>query len=479
MTSSANDAGAHTEINRIITDMIQRARAAQEDFCNRGQQALDDAAAAVGWAIMHPDRNRELAERAVSDTGLGNVPDKITKNHRKTLGLLRDLQGVKTTGIVARYDDIGIVEIARPVGVVAAITPSTNPAATPANKVINALKCGNAIIVAPSPKGVSSSETLVGFIHDELRKCDLPLDLVQTLRTPISKALTAELMQQADLVVATGSQSNVNMAYTSGTPAFGVGAGNVASIVDSSADLAATAEKILLSKTFDNATSCSSENSVVILQDVYDAMLEQLTAAGGVLLDSNEKAKLQEAMWANGRLSPVVTGKDAAAIATAVGLERVATAHDGQPRMLLVEETGYGPSSPFSGEKLSPVLTVYRAKDFAEAVDIVDHIYAYMGAGHSVSLHSANKERAIELGKQLPVARVIVNQPHAYATGGNFDNGLPFSLSMGCGTWGGNNFSDNMNYRQYLNTTRVAYRIEPRQPEEKDLFGDYWKRYGK
>lgn len=235
----------------------------------------------------------------------------------------------------------------------------------------------------------------------------------------------------------------------------------------------------MLSKTFDNATSCSSENSVVIVDAIYDAMIKQLEAVGGVLLEPEEKSLLQTQMWANGRLSPAVTGKDAVTVASVVGLDRVARAHEGNPRMLLVTETGAGPSYPFSGEKLSPVLAVYRARDFDHALDTVDRIYAYMGAGHSVSLHSSDQNQAITLGERLPVARVIVNQPHCYATGGNFDNGLPFSLSMGCGTWGGNNFSDNMNYRQYLNTTRVAYRIEPRQPEEKDLFDDYWKRYGK
>lgn len=467
-----------TDVVTIITALIERARAAQEKFALMGQEARDDAVAAVAWAIMEPERNQQLAELAVEATGLGNVPDKVTKNYRKTLGLLRDLQGVKTSGVINHNQSTGIVEIARPVGVVAAITPSTNPAATPANKIINALKCGNAIIVAPSPKGVSTSEMLIGFIHEQMRKCGLPTDLVQTLSAPISKALTAELMKQADLVVATGSQSNVNMAYASGTPAFGVGAGNVASVIDTSADLAEAAKKIILSKTFDNATSCSSENSVVILDEVYDAMLNELEAAGAVLLDENEKKTLQEVMWEGGRLSAAVTGLNAATVAKNAKLDRVAAMHDGQPKVLLVEESGFGAEHPFSGEKLSPVLTVYRASDFEDAIQVVAQIYDYMGAGHSVSLHSTDQEQALTLGQRLPVARVIVNQPHCFATGGNFDNGLPFSLSMGCGTWGGNNFSENMNYKHYLNITRVAHQVTPNQPAEKDVLGSFWTRYG-
>ena len=237
--------------------LVARARTAQQQFAQGGQATLDAAADAAAWAIMEPNRNRQLAELAVRDTGLGDVDDKFRKNFRKTLGLLRDLRGQKTTGVIARDEARGMVEIARPVGVVAAVTPSTNPAATPANKIVNALKCGNAIIIAPSPKGHSAAALLVGFIHQQLIKIGCPVDLVQILPAPITKAATAELMRQADLVVATGSQANVRMAYTSGTPAFGVGAGNVAVIVDASADLAAAADKIARSKTFDHATSCS------------------------------------------------------------------------------------------------------------------------------------------------------------------------------------------------------------------------------
>lgn len=424
---------------------------------------------------MEPGRNRLLAEMAVRDTGLGDVEDKVVKNYRKTLGLLRDLKGVKTVGVIAKYPERGIIEIARPVGVVAAITPSTNPAATPANKIINALKGRNAIIVAPSPKGLSSCATLVGFIHAELKKIGLPTDLVQHLPAPITKDATNELMRQADLIVATGSQSNIRAAYTSGTPAFGVGAGNVASIIDASADLQEAAQAIAASKTFDNATSCSSENSVVILDAVYTDAMAALTAAGGVMLNAAEKAKLQATMWPNGKLSAAVTAQKASRIAELAGLD---DARCRNARFLMVEETGTGQGYPFSGEKLSPVLTVYRVCDFDAACQQVAEIYAYQGAGHSVGIHSANDANITRLGLELPVCRVIVNQAHCFATGGAFDNGLPFSLSMGCGTWGGNNFSDNMNYRQYLNIIRIARRIAPRMPTEDEIFGEFLKRHG-
>ena len=462
-------------VTQAIMQLIERARAAQRRFATFDQQRIDEAVLAVGWAIMEPGRNQRLAQQAVSDTGLGNVPDKIRKNHRKTLGLLRDLEGVKSTGVIHHDKDKGITEIARAAGVVAAITPSTNPGATPANKIINAIKCGNAIILAPSPKGVGTSRLLLEFIHAEFDLIDVPRDLVQMLHEPISKAATAALMQHADLVVATGSQANVRMAHTSGTPAFGVGAGNVAVIVDESANLQSAASLIRQSKTFDNATSCSSENSVIIEAPVYDAMLAALSDEGGLMLDEDSKRRLQELMWKEGRLSATFSGKDAGQI--------MQTANIGQarsgltPGFLMVEEAGFGQEHPFSGEKLAPVLTVYKADDFEHAKEIARSIYGYMGAGHSLGLHTSHPGRAQELGMTLPVSRVIVNQAHCFATGGNFDNGLPFSLSMGCGTWGGNSFSDNMNYRHYMNITRVVQTIAAREPKADTMFANYLEKF--
>ena len=459
-----------------VEALVARARAAQAIADGYDQARVDEIVAAAAWAILEPARNRALSELAVADTGIGNVEDKVRKNHRKTLGLLRDLHGMKTVGVVGEDAGRGLVEIARPAGVVCAITPSTNPAATPANKIINALKARNAVIVAPSPKGASTCARLIEFVHAQFERIDAPRDLVQMLPEPITKDATAELMRRCDLVVATGSQANVRAAYASGTPAFGVGAGNVASIVDETADLEDAAAKIVLSKTFDNATSCSSENSLVLLEPVADAMLAALGRHGCVRLDAGDRARLQLAMWPAGKLSAAVIGQSAATIA-----ERAALAHPAAKlaRVLLVEGEGIGPGHPFSGEKLSPVLVFYRAPDFAAAKVVVSRLYAFQGAGHSVSLHSKVDDRALDLGLNLPVARVIVNQAHCIANGGSFSNGLPVSLSMGCGTWGRNNFSDNLNVRQYMNVTRVARALPERVPDVDDLLGGYFSRWGR
>jgi sulfoacetaldehyde dehydrogenase len=467
---------AREEVRQSVAALVARARAAQRLYDKWTQEGVDEVVTACGWAIMEPGRNRLLAELAVADTGLGSVEDKVAKNHRKTLGLLRDLKGARSVGVIAEDPARGVIEIARAVGVVAAITPSTNPAATPANKIINALKGRNAIILAPSPKGYKTGARLVEFVHDALARVGAPRDLVQMLPAPVSKEATLELMRQADLVAATGSQANIRAAYSSGTPAVGVGMGNVAVIVDETADLADAAAKIARSKTFDHATSCSSENSAILLAAVYDGALAALAAAGGVMLDAREKAALQRTMWPDGRLSPDVTAQSARSVAALAGLERPAA---GAAKFLMVEESGFGAAHPFSGEKLSPVLAVYRARDFAHACEIVAAIYAYQGAGHSVGIHTRDDARALHLGLTLPVSRVIVNQAHCIATGGSFDNGLDFSLSMGCGTWGRNGFSGNLTYRHFLNVTRVARPIPERVPGEDDIFGAYFAKYGR
>ncbi len=460
----------------IVSPLVARARAAQALYESYDQSRVDEVVTAAGWAIVKPENNRRLAELAVRDTGLGNVADKLAKNERKTMGLLRDLKGARSVGVIAEYPDLGIVEIARPVGVVAAITPSTNPGATPANKIINALKGRNAVILAPSPKGWSTAALLLEFVHAELDKVGAPRDLVQVLPSPVTKDTTHELMRQCDLVVATGSQSNVRAAYASGTPAVGVGLGNVAVIVDASANLPDAAAKIRDSKCFDNATSCSSENAVVIVEAVFDKTLAELTKAGGALLDAAEKEKLRAAMWPGGKLNPAIMARPVSDILRIAGIDR---ANLRDAKFLMVEETGIGGKFPFSGEKLSLVLTLYRVRDFDHAFDTVREIYAHQGAGHSVGIHTADDAHVMRLGLEMPAARVIVNQAHAIANGGAFDNGLPFSLSMGCGTWGRNSISDNMNYRHYLNTTRIVRTIPRREPTTDDLFGEYHAKHGK
>ena len=458
-----------------VEAIVARARAAQTKFEHNGsQKAYDRAAEAAAWAIMEPARNRHLAELAVETTGLGNVPDKITKNHRKTLGLMRDIKGVATYGVIKDDPATGITEIARPMGVIGAVVPSTNPGATPANNIINALKCGNAIVVSPSPKGVPTCEALLGYIHAEFDKLGIDRDLVQMIPGRGSKEKTQRLLEIADLIVVTGSQNNVKRAYTSGTPALAVGAGNVAVIVDETADLAAAAEKIKASKTFDNATSCSSENAVVVVDAIYDDFVDAMAQTGGALI--TDETKVTSKLWVKGHLNPQAIAQDADKMIAALGLTDEVPAGT---EYLAVETKGIGPDHPLSGEKLSRVLTVYRAKDFDDAVDVTRKIQLHQGAGHSVGIHSADPSRPMVLANAIPTSRVIVNQAHTFATGGSFTNGMPFSLSMGCGSWGGNSIDTNLHWRHFIQTTKIVREIPANEPTLDDIFGPYWDEAGK
>ncbi|WP_299745302.1 aldehyde dehydrogenase family protein [uncultured Tateyamaria sp.] len=457
-----------------VEAIVARARAAQNAFERNGsQQAYDRAAQAAAWAIMEPARNRHLAELAVETTGLGNVPDKITKNHRKTLGLMRDIKEARTYGVIADDPTTGITEVARPIGVIGAVVPSTNPGATPANNIINALKCGNAIVVSPSPKGVPTCETLLGYIHAEFDKLGIDKDLVQMIPGRGSKETTQRLLEITDLIVVTGSQNNVKRAYTSGTPALAVGAGNVAVIVDETADLAAAAEKIKTSKTFDNATSCSSENAVVVVDAIYDDFAAEMARTGGALI--RDETKVTSKLWVKGHLNPRAIAQDADKMIAALGLTDEVPA---DTSYLAVETSGIGPDHPLSGEKLSRVLTVYRAKDFEDAVCITREIELHQGAGHSVGLHTQMKDRPLILAQAIPTSRVIVNQAHTFATGGSFTNGMPFSLSMGCGSWGGNSIDTNLHWRHFMQTTKIVREIPANEPALEEIFGDYWNEAG-
>ncbi|MSO92657.1 MAG: aldehyde dehydrogenase family protein [Rhodospirillales bacterium] len=458
-----------------IPGLIARARAAMAAFANADQARVDEAVTALAWSIYKPERARELAELAAADTGLGNVASKIVKNQRKTFGTLRDLLRVKTVGVIEEDRARGIVKYAKPVGVVAAVVPATNPAATPVNKAMMAVKGRNAIVVAPSPAGYRTTARTVEHMQSELRRIGAPEDLVQVLPEPVDKALTQALMEAADLVVVTGSQDNVRRAYSSGTPAIGVGTGNVPVIVDSTADVKDAADKICASKIFDNATSCSSENSVTILADVYDRALGALQAAGGYLCSPEEKKKVEQTLWVGGKLNRRVIAKDAPVFAREAGLPEAA----GNAKFFMVEDEGAGPDRPFSDEKLALVLTLYKAKDFDAAVAQVRAVLDFVGRGHSVGIHTKAMANARRLAEELDVVRVLVNQAHAFGNGGSFDNGLNFTLSMGCGTWGGNSISENLNYRHFINVTHLVTVIPEDKPSEEALFGAYWAKYGK
>ncbi len=444
-------------------------------IANADQAKVDELVTAIAWSLYKPENAKRLAEYAVKDTGIGNSQDKMIKNQRKTFGTLRDLMRVQTVGIIENAPAKGLVRYAKPVGVVAAITPSTNPSATPVNKSMMALKGANAIIIAPSPAAWNSTHATVELMRDGLRRVGAAADLIQLLPAPVSRLLTTTLMQQADLVVATGSQNNVRGAYSSGTPAIGVGAGNVPVIIDSCARLSDAAQKICASKTFDNSTSCSSENALVILDDVFDHAISALEKVGGYVTDSAEKQLITANLWRGGVLNRDLIARDADVFAARVGLKSAAQ----KAKFFLVHEPQFNPESPYANEKLSLVVSVYRASNFAHAVAIVRQILQVGGKGHSCGIHTQTEAHARTLAQEIEVVRVLVNQAHTFGNGGSFNNALPFTLSMGCGTWGGNSICENLNYRHFINITHLVNTRKEDKPSEEELFGAHFAKYGK
>ncbi len=461
-----------------VPALIARARAAMatyaQEIAKGGQARIDEAVTGLAWSIYKPENARRFAIHAVEVTGIGEVESKVIKNQRKTFGTLRDLLRVKSTGIIEEIPEKGLVKWAKPVGVVAAITPSTNPNATPVNKAMMALKGGNAIIIAPPPTAYAATEATVIAMRAELKKIGLPEDLVILLPAPVTRETSQRLMELADLVVATGSQANVKAAYKSGKPALGVGLGNVPVIIDTSADLDDAALKIMLSKCFDHATSCSSENTVIIVDAVYDAAIKALEKQGGYMATGAERQRIVDRLWVDGKLNRAVIAQGPEAL---VHVFELGPKSKGC-KFVLAEETGIGKAFPLSGEKLSLVLTVYRAKDFKDAKRITTAILDYQGKGHSCGIHTKNLAHAREIAADIDVVRVLVNQAHTFGNGGGYDNALPFTLTMGCGTWQGNAFSDNLNYKNFINITHLVTTIAEDRPSEEALFGAYWKKFG-
>lgn len=463
------------DVSSTISQMMENAEEARKQIYHYSQEQVDELVQAVAWAIYKPGNTENLAQIALEDTGLGNYDDKVSKKRRKTMGTLHDLKNEKSVGVINIDVAKGLTEVAKPVGVVGAVVPSTNPGATPANIAMMALKGRNAIIIAPSPKGVTTSNLLLDYIYQEFDKIGAPHHLVQVLPQPVNKAKTKELMKQVDFLTVTGSRNNVRLGQTSGTPNICVSEGNVVSIVDKTADIQDAAHKIFLSKTFDNATSCSNDNSIVVEASVYDDMIKTLQKEGGYLCDANEKSKLQAVMWINGKRNGKTVAKDPDVIAREAGLQH---SEAQKAAFFMVEETGVGEKHPFSGEKLAVVLSVYKVNDFDEAIQTTKRILNYQGRGHSCGLHTTDESHIETIGMEMDVCRLLINQVQVAGNGGSFDNGLNTTLSMGGGTWAGNNTDENLSYKHFLNITKISRVIPEVVPSEEELWGTYWNKYG-
>jgi len=460
----------------IIASYVLKARNAQSLINNYTQEQIDEVCVAIGWEVYNDENILKLATKAVEDTKMGNIPDKVLKHKNKVLGVLKDVKGAKSVGLIETDDVKKIRKYAKPVGVVGALTPVTNPTATPASNAVTILKGRNAVIFAPHPKAKVSSKMAVDFMRDGLKKVGAPLDLIQIIEEP-SIELTNELMKQVDVVLATGGGAMVKAAYSSGTPAYGVGPGNSVQMVAEDANAIDAAGKIMMSKAFDYATSCSSENSVIIQESQYDQVMSEFIRLGGVLITGDDRVKLENHMWpVNAKGYRSINGGIVAQSALKIAQDAGLTVPE-STKVLLVEGVKDLESDFFSQEKLSPVLTVFKYKTFEEGYKTLERLTDNYGTGHSCGIHTFNQTYIDYLGQQMKSSRIMVNQAQAPANGGAFFNGMPSTVSLGCGTWGGNVTTENINYKHFINVTWVSEFITPYRPSDEEIFGDYFKKF--
>jgi len=458
-----------------IKEMYRRARKAFQEieFCS--QEMADEIAAAVGWEWQKEEVAKKLARLAIDESqGIGVYEDKVLKIQNKTRGTMRDQLGAKTCGLIKEDKEKGLRIFAKPIGVIANVVPCTNPESTICCIGISILKTRNAMIVSPHPRTQGSSYLTVEHGRKALAKIGAPVDLLQCIKNT-SREKTRELMHHCDFAVATGGAALVKVVYEAGKPAHTVGAGNVVSFIDETANLKAAAAKIVKSKTANNSASCSSENAVAIEASVYDEMLAALQTEGGYLCSKDEREKLRAYMWPDGKhLNRDIVAKSAKYIADNAGIN----IPEGT-RFLMVIGQKAGPEDRFSGEKISLVLTVWKWTDFSDMIEQMKEMHRFSGEGHSASIHSLNEDRKIELAIKANVGRVNCNMPHAAANSGSWFNGQPTTDSLGCGTWAGNMTSDNINWRHFLNYTWLSDPIKEHIPSDDELFGDYLKKWGR
>ena len=457
-----------------VEGLYQRALKAFEEVEFWPQEKVDEMVAAVGWEWQKPEVARELARLAVDESGIGVYEDKVAKIQSKTKGTLWDIKGVKTCGLVEEDKEKGLRIYAKPMGVVANVVPSTNPESTVCCIGLSLLKTRNAMIVSPHPSTQGSSSLTVEYGRKALRKIGAPEDLMLCLQNS-SRLKARKLMALSDFVVATGGAALVQVVYAAGKPSHTVSSGNVISIIDETADLKAAAAKIVKSKVANNSASCSSENAVALDASIYEQMIECLKAEGGYLCTMDEREKLRDLMWPDGKtLNRKIVARTAAHIAEMAGLD----VPEGT-RFLMVLGEKAGPKDRFSGEKISPVLTVWKWDDFSEMVERMKAMHRFSGEGHSASIHSERDNRKVELAIKANVGRVNCNMPHAMANSGSWFNANPFTDTLGGGSWAGNMTSENINWKHFLNYTWLSEPFPEYVPTDEDLFGDYFAKWGR
>jgi sulfoacetaldehyde dehydrogenase len=454
------------EETKLAQSLLQNARAAMEQIDDYTQEQVDRACQALAWASGNETIATRLANMSVDESGMGS---REPSRRAKILGVLRDALRQKSIGIIDEIPEKGIVKYAKPAGVIASLIPVTSAYVTPATVAIYAIKCRDAVIFSPHPASKKTTNEVVRAMRCALKKIGFPEDLLQCIERP-SIPLAQELMAICDLTMATGGPQMVRAAYSSGKPAYGVGAGNATMVIDETADIREAARNTRISKTNDYGSGCSADGNLLIDATIYDAMLRQLQEEGGYLVSAEGKARLRDAYWdAEGHRTADTIARPAEVVAKKAGINLP----DGKT-FIVVEEDKIGKQHLFSTEKLGIVLAVFKYHGFDNALDKVRQIFQTAGKGHSCGIYSFNDDHIHRLALIAPVSRIMVRQPQSRANAGYFTNGMPMTSSMGCGIWGGNITNENIHLKHYMNVTWVSRPISEDRPSDQELLGEFY-----
>ena len=448
-----------------INDLVAKARVAQAEYESFTQKQVDAVVRDIGKFVY--DNAEPLAKMAVEETEMGSYEDKILKNKGKARVIWNNLKNKKSRGVIGEDTETNLVFVAKPMGVVAAVTPVTNPIVTPMCNGMFALKTGNAVIFASHPKAQKCAEYLTLEFMKIVKSHNGPDDLIQVV-TNGSVEKTQQLMQSADVVVATGGGAMVKSAYSSGKPSFGVGAGNVPVIIDRNINLKDAVEKIVDGASFDHGIICSHEQFVIAPEENFDQTIELFTNTGKVWFtdDKNQIQKLREIVFQDGHLNKDVVGKSASDVGEMAGIKVPDSA-----RLILLPADGSGTEDVLAKEKLCPVIAIVPYSTFENAVAMAKANLLVEGAGHSAALHSNDDENIQMAGIELPISRLVVNQPSSTTAGGSLTNGFAPTTTLGCGSWGGNSISENLDYKHLMNVSRIGKVIVDKEvPSDEEIW---------
>jgi len=453
------------QIDPEIAVLVERARSAQAAFEMFGQDEVDAIVRAMGKYVF--DNAEELSRMAVEETGIGVYEDKVLKKKGKSRTIWNSLKGKPSRGVIGEDPENNMILVAKPMGVVGAVTPITNPVVTPMCNGMFALKTGNAVIFAPHPKAQKCGEHVTEAFRSIMREHGAPEDLVQIVKNG-SIAKTQSLMQAVDVVVATGGGAMVKSAYSSGRPSFGVGAGNVPVIIDRDVDLEEAVGKIVTGASFDNGIICSHEQFVLTPQEQFDRTVQAFVDTGKVWYTRDEAQiqALREVVFPGGQLNKDVVGVSAREVGKMAGIDVPETA-----RIILLPAKGAGTDDILAREKLCPVVAILPYEKFEDAVMLARANLIVEGAGHSAALHSHDDAHIREAGLHLPISRLVVNQPCSTSAGGSLTNGFAPTTTLGCGSWGGNSISENLDYKHLMNVSRIGKVIEDKPvPTDEEIW---------